>query len=73
MEWEIEEYPPFCYGPIYIMTPEIANNLFNLFKQTLKKNYIWIEDVYLTGKNHDINVKRKVCDTVNMFLMPKIF
>ena len=49
MEWESDEYPQFCYGPIYIMTPQIAYQLFQLFKQTLKQYYIWIEDVYLTG------------------------
>ena len=49
MEWESDEYPQFCYGPIYIMTPQTAYQLFQLFKQTLKQYYIWIEDVYLTG------------------------
>ena len=37
MEWESDEYPQFCYGPIYIMTPQIAYQLFQLFKQTLKQ------------------------------------
>ena len=52
MEWESDEYPQFCYGPIYIMTPQIAYQLFQLFKQTLKQYYIWIEDVYLTGTEY---------------------
>ena len=50
MEWETNTYPEFCYGPIYIMAPNIAFQLLEAFKATLKQHYLWIEDVYITGK-----------------------
>lgn len=49
VEWDKNTYPPFCWGPIYIMEPTQAYLLFQIFKQTLKEFYIWIEDVYITG------------------------
>ena len=31
------------------MSPETAKKLFVSFEATMKKYYVWIEDVYITG------------------------
>ena len=49
MEYIKDEYPTFCYGPLYVMNRWVMKTLFDLFAATFKENYIWIEDVYLTG------------------------
>ena len=48
-------YPPYCEGAFYLMSFKIMENLIDLFEQEYHRNYLWIEDVYLTGmKNYTI-------------------
>ena len=49
MEFNEVAYPPFCYGPIYIMTPQTGYLFYELFAETFRELYIWIEDTYITG------------------------
>merc|ERR1711935_991193 len=49
MEWLPNTYPLSCSGPMYMMSPKITMRIFDLFSSTLKEDYIWIEDIYLTG------------------------
>ena len=48
-EYLQDEYPPFCVGTTYIMSLTVATYLVDLFKASFKENYLWIEDVYITG------------------------
>ena len=39
----------FLLGPMYMMTPKTSLRLLDLLNTTLKQDYIWIENIYLTG------------------------
>ena len=54
MEWMEKTFPDYCSGSAYVLTPNIGENLFQTFLRLFKDNYIWIEDVYLTGQQSDL-------------------
>ena len=43
-----DKYPRYCYGPMYILSVSSIKKLTWLFESEFK-NFLWIEDVYLTG------------------------
>ena len=46
-----KRYPTYCYGPMYIWTLPAVKKTYNLFIRELKNSFVWLEDVYLTGKS----------------------
>ena len=42
-------YPPYCKGPFYLLHLTVAEELYRLFEEEFHRNYLWIEDVFLTG------------------------
>ena len=50
-EYPYKIYPPYCQGALYLFDINTAQSLCNLFEMELHRNYVWIEDVYITGKN----------------------
>ena len=40
-----DSFPDFCYGPMYILSIPA------MFVQKFKDQFLWLEDVYLTGTN----------------------
>ena len=50
MEFSEEKFPDYCLGITYFMNVATTWKLFRTFEETFKNHYIWIEDVYLTGK-----------------------
>ena len=49
MEWPYDNYPEYCLGVTYMMSPKVMEKLLSSFKKTMKENYIWMEDIYITG------------------------
>ena len=45
-EYPDKDYPPYCEGFAYIMSPDLALPLYNA---SLYTNYFWVDDVYVTG------------------------
>ena len=43
------KYPLYCYGPMYILSVPAIRTLTKLFEQDFQ-HFLWLEDVYLTGK-----------------------
>lgn len=54
MEFPDDHFPDYCLGITYFMTLETSWKILRAFEVTLKEYYIWIEDVYLTGKCKDL-------------------
>ena len=48
-EYLYSHYPPYCAGAFYFMNINVMNKLINLFEEEFGRNYLWIEDVFLTG------------------------
>ena len=48
-EYPYSKYPPYCHGPFYLMSYNAMLQLIDLFEQEYHRNYIWIEDIFLTG------------------------
>ena len=49
MEWPADNFPTFCMGMTYIMSPQNTRNILKSFEATMKESYFWMEDVYITG------------------------
>ena len=49
IEWLDDDFVTYCSGSTYTMSPENIRKIFKTFESTLRKHYLWIEDVYLTG------------------------
>ena len=49
-EYPYQKFPYYCEGAFYLFHIQTAEKLYKLFEKELYRNYIWIEDVYLTGK-----------------------
>ena len=49
IEWLDDFFPKYCSGSTYIMSPGNSKKIFASFEATMKKYYVWIEDVYITG------------------------
>ena len=45
-EYPDKDYPPYCEGFAYIMSPDLALPLYNA---SLYTKYFWVDDVYVTG------------------------
>ena len=43
-------WPPYCQGAFYLFDTHVNAKLFDLFQAEYPHNFVWIEDVYLTGK-----------------------
>ncbi|KHN84944.1 Beta-1,3-galactosyltransferase 1 [Toxocara canis] len=62
-EYKFDEFPPYCMGLQYIITPRIAAKL---LEASVGEKFIWIEDYFFTGqigqkinaKYHDISALR---------------
>ena len=50
-EYPYSKYPPYCHGPFYLMSYNAMLQLIDLFEQEYHRNYIWIEDIFLTGNS----------------------
>ena len=48
MEYPNDTYPDYCIGPIYMMSPKTSEKLLLKFEDS--SSFLWVEDVYLTGK-----------------------
>ena len=48
-EYPYSIYPPYCAGAFYLMKFNVMLKLIQLFEQEFHRNYLWIEDVFLTG------------------------
>ena len=48
-EYPYPMYPSYCQGAFYLLPLQIAEKLYKLFEEEFHRNYLWIEDVYLTG------------------------
>ena len=60
MEWKPNNYPEFCTGMVYIMSPENTKKIVASFEATMGETYIWMEDVYITGYLANMNnIERK--------------
>ena len=42
-------YPDQCEGPMYILSVPALKKIKKLFEEGFRNNFIWLEDVYLTG------------------------
>ena len=70
-EWIDDLFWPYCSGSAYILTPQIGSKLFQTFLRTFKENYVWIEDVYLTGILADLaNIGRIHVENLVYFEIP---
>ena len=49
-EYPYSRYPDFCQGAFYLMQRSTAEKLYDLFQTEFFKNFIWMEDVLLTGR-----------------------
>ena len=49
-EYPYSKYPDFCQGAFYLMQISTAEKLYDLFQTEFFKNFIWMEDVLLTGR-----------------------
>jgi hypothetical protein len=48
-EYPYPLYPPYCQGAFYLLHLTVAEELYLLFEEEFHRNYLWIEDVFLTG------------------------
>ena len=48
-EYPYSKYPDFCQGAFYLFNLSTMEKLYDLFQTELHKNFIWMEDVFLTG------------------------
>lgn len=45
-------YPPYCYGPLYILTVPTIETTLQVVTEDFKQDFLWLEDVYLTGSTY---------------------
>ena len=45
-EWRAEEFPNYCSGAFYLMTPDVSSRL---YQASLRTPFFWVDDVYITG------------------------
>ena len=48
-EYPYSHYPTHCQGLFYLMDIHVTSKLINLFEIEYGRNYVWIEDVFITG------------------------
>ena len=48
-EYPYKIYPPYCQGALYLFDIHTSEQLCHLFEMELHRNYVWIEDVFITG------------------------
>ena len=49
-KWPEPNYPMYCHGPCYMMTPLIAEKLLKNHQDSGEGQFKRFEDLYLTGK-----------------------
>ena len=49
LDWPKDTFPGFCVGPSYILSIKTATKLYKAFEEVFEDNFLWIEDVYITG------------------------
>ena len=62
-EYLYSHYPPYCAGAFYFMNINVMNKLINLFEEEFGRNYLWIEDVFLTGMYLNFKNSSRTCFT----------
>jgi len=68
-EWPTEQpFPPYCDGPAYVFTPDVAAKLIGVFEVAAPKPFFWLEDVFATGILSSVGGVRRV-----HALTPRIF
>ena len=53
-EYPYPKYPDFCQGAFYLLHLSTVEKLYHLFEMEFHKNFIWMEDVFLTGNKSSI-------------------
>ena len=48
-EYPYSHYPTHCQGLFYLMDIHVISKLISLFEIEYGRNYVWIEDVFITG------------------------
>ena len=48
-EYPYSLYPTYCRGNFYLMDVYVTSKLISLFEIEHGRNYVWIEDVFITG------------------------
>ena len=48
-EYPYSHYPTYCQGLFYLMDIHVISKLISLFEIEYGRNYVWIEDVFITG------------------------
>ena len=56
-EYPYSHYPTHCQGLFYLMDIHVTSKLIDLFEIEYHRNYVWIEDVFITGTNNHKNIK----------------
>ena len=51
-EYPYKIYPPYCQGALYLFDIHTSEQLCHLFEMELHRNYVWIEDVFITGNTY---------------------
>ena len=51
-EYPYSHYPTQCSGLFYLMDIYDTSKLISLFEIEYGRNYVWIEDVFITGINN---------------------
>ena len=44
-----KKFPPYCSGPLYILTIPALEKLVQVFEQEFERNFNWMDDVYQAG------------------------
>ena len=62
-DYPYSHYPTHCQGLFYLLDIHVTSKLINLFEIEYHRNYVWIEDVFITGTNNYKNISTiKNCD-----------
>ena len=56
-DYPYSHYPTHCQGLFYLMDIHVTSKLINLFEIEYGRNYVWIEDVFITGTNYYKNIQ----------------
>ena len=67
-EYPYSHYPTHCQGLFYLMDIHVISKLISLFEIEYGRNYVWIEDVFITG-THKNDYKK----TIVKYYVPILF
>ena len=54
-EYPYRKYPDFCQGAFYLLHLKNVEKIHHLFEMEFYKNFVWMEDVFLTGKKNEFD------------------